>query len=184
MDRKDFFKKACQYGMCGCTGMLLLSPAGVLANSTTQEEQKEDFRSAFIQSRIAVFIEGMKNELDEPTRSALLEHMGCYCAGSGKAKSIEFKGRLDAYLTSIAPYVDQAKHDKEKGTIKIVGVVNNSCFCPFVDTSKMPKEFCNCTKGWQKETYETIIGKPVEVSIDESVLRGSNRCGFTITYQV
>ena len=30
------------------------------------------------------------------------------------------------------------------------------------------------------ETYETILGKPVEVTLKESALRGSTRCVFEI----
>ena len=183
MDRKEFFKKACSYGACTCAG-LVLSPAALLANDSTPENKEEDFRIGFIQERMAKFIEGMDNKLDEETSTALLENMGRQCAQGNHKKAEQYKGNLKGYLKSIAPYVDKAELDEEKGTIKIVGVVNNSCFCPFVDISKMPKEFCNCTKGWQKETYEAIIGKPVEVIIDESVLRGSNRCAFTISYTI
>ena len=182
MDRKEFFKKACGYGTCTCVG-LMLSP-GALLSATTPDEKKEDWRIGFIQERMATLIESANNELDQKKLISLLEHMGRQCAQSNRQKAEQYKGNLNGYLKNIAPYVDKAEHDEAKGTIKIVGVVNNSCFCPFVDTSKMPEEFCNCTKGWQKETYETIIGKPVEVKIDESVLRGSNRCVFTISYFV
>lgn len=184
MDRKVFFKNICRYGACGCAGMMLLSPAALLANDDTTKDKEEDWRIGFIQNRMAKFIEGMEGKLDEKTMSALLENMGRYCAEEHSENNVQFKGDLNGYLKSVEKWVEKIEHDEEKGMIKITGVKNNSCFCPFVDISKMPKEFCNCTKGWNKKTYEAIIGKPVDIKIDESVLWGSERCCFTITYPV
>jgi predicted hydrocarbon binding protein len=35
-------------------------------------------------------------------------------------------------------------------------------------------------RRWQKYTYETILGKKVDVALKESVLRGSKRCVFRV----
>jgi predicted hydrocarbon binding protein len=183
MDRKEFFKNACKYSACGCAGMMLLSPANLLANEDTPEEKKEDWRIGFMQNRIAKLIEGMDDKLDRDTMISLLENMGRYCAKANSENYVKFKGDLNGYLKSIEKWVDKAEHDEEKGTVKLIGKKNNSCVCPFVDISKMPKEFCNCTKGWNKETYEAIIGKQVHVRIDTTVLWGGERCNFTITYK-
>ena len=184
MDRKDFFKNICKYGACSCAGMMMFSPANLFADENTPDENEEDWRIGFIQNRMAKLIEGMDDKLDEGTLISLLENMGRHCAKGNIEKNNKFKGDVDAYIKSIEKWVEKIEHDGEKGIIKIVGVKNNSCFCPFVDTSKMPQEFCNCTKGSQKETYETIIGKPVDVKIDTSVLWGGERCAFTISYEV
>ena len=183
MDRKDFFKNICKYSACGCAGMMLFSPANLLANGDAPEEKKEDGRIGFMQNRIAKLIECMNSELDKETLTALLENMGRHCAKENSENYVKFKGDLNGYLKSIEKWVEKAEHDEEKGIVKLIGKKNNSCFCPFVDISKMPKEFCNCTKGWNKETYEAIIGKKVDVKIDTTVLWGDERCGFTITYK-
>ena len=183
MNRKDFFKNACKYSICGCAGMMLLSPSNFLANENTPGEKKEDWRIGFMQNRIAKLIEEMDDKLDEEEMISLLEDMGRYCAKENSKDYIKFKGDLNGYLKSLEKWVDKAEHDKEKGIITLTGKKNNSCFCPFVDISKMPKEFCNCTKGWNKETYGTIIGKQVDVKIDTTVLWGGERCSFTITYK-
>ena len=44
----------------------------------------------------------------------------------------------------------------------------------------MTKDFCNCSKGWQKQTYEIILGQKVDVDINTSILYGDNHCSFTI----
>lgn len=181
---KDFFKNMCRYGACGCAGMMLLSPANLLADTTDPEENKEDWRIGFIQKRMARLIEDMGDELDKETLGLLPEKMGWQCAKENIADKVKFKGDLNGYLKNIEKWVEKAGHDEEKGIITIAGKKNDSCFCPFVDTSEMPEEFCNCSMGWQKETYEAIIGKPVDVSINISVLRGGDRCGFTVRYPV
>ena len=183
MNRKDFFKNVCKYSACGCAGMMLLSPSNLLANGDDPEEKKEDWRISFMQNRIAKLIEGMNGELDKETLTALLEDMGKNCAKEYSENYVKFKGDLNGYLKSIEEWVEKAEHDEEKGIVKLIGKKNNSCFCPFVDISKMPKEFCNCTKGWNKETYGAITGKQVDVKIDTTVLWGGERCSFTITYK-
>ena len=181
MERKDFFKNICKYGACGCAGMMMLSPAKLLANDDSQEEKKEDWRIGFIQNRMAKFIEDMEGKVDEGTIASLLENMGKNCASEHSDGYIKFKGDVKGYVDSLKNWVESADYDEEKGVIKIIGVKNNSCFCPFVDVDKMPKEFCNCTKGWSKEAYGTITGKQVDVKIDETVLWGGERCSFTLT---
>jgi hypothetical protein len=183
MDRKEFFENVCKYGACSCAGMMLLSPANLPANEDTPEEKKEDWRIGFMQNRIAKLVEGMDDKLDKETMISLLEDMGRHCAKGNSENYVKFKGDLYGYLKSIEKWVDKAEHDEENGIIKLIGKKNSSCFCPFVDISKMPKEFCNCTKGWNKETYEAIIGKQVDVRIDTTVLWGGERCSFTITYK-
>jgi hypothetical protein len=183
MDRKHFFKNVCTYGACGCAGIMMLSPSNLFANENGPDEKKEDWRIGFMQNRIAKLIEGMEGKLDKDTIASLLENMGRYCAKGNIENLVKFKGDLNGYVKSIGKWIDKAEHDEERGIIKLIGKKNNSCFCPFVDTSKMPKEFCNCTKGWNKETYETILGKQVDVKIDTTVLWGGESCNFTITYK-
>ena len=184
MNRKDFFKNVCKYGACGCAGMMFLTPADLIAGDDTPEENKEDWRISFMQHRMAKLIEDMDGKMDDETLRSFLENMGKQCAKENSERNAKFKGDLDGYLESMGDWVEKKEHDKAKGIVKITGSKSESCFCPFVDSSKMPKEFCNCSKGWQMETFESIIGKPVDVNIDSSVLWGGDRCSFTINYPV
>lgn len=183
MDRKDFLKNICKYSGCGCAGMILLSPATLLADKDNSEEKEEDRRIGFMQDRIAKLIEGMDANLDKEILTTLLENVGRHCAKENSEYYVKFKGNVNGYLKGLEEWVEKAEHDEEKGIVKITGRKNNSCYCPFVDISKMPGEFCNCTRGWNKEIYETIIGKPVDVKIDSTVLWGGESCSYTITYK-
>ena len=41
-----------------------------------------------------------------------------------------------------------------------------------------PAYFCDCSVGWQKEIYESVLGKTVDVVLKESVLRGGKRPNY------
>ena len=109
--------------------------------------------------------------------------MGRQCAKGNIEKNKQYIGDLNGYLKKIESSLETLEYDKRNGTIKIVGTKIENCYCPFVDKSKMTREFCNCTKGWHKGTFESIIGKPVDVKIDALILRGDERCCFTVTYK-
>ena len=60
-----------------------------------------------------------------------------------------------------------------------------SCFCPVVRHAiragvELSPTYCNCATGWFVQVWEGILGKPVRVEIEESVLAGDDRCKFAI----
>lgn len=70
--------------------------------------------------------------------------------------------------------------DKEKGVVTSTGP-EGDCGCPLVSMKRTPAVWCNCSIGYQKETFETIFGRPVQSRLKESKLAGSKRCVFEIT---
>ena len=183
MNRKDFFKNACKAGICGCAGIALLSPSNLLAAEDSTNEEKPDWRIGFMQKRFARFIEIMNSNLDDETKNKLIEELGRACANEGYKDLLKYKGKIKEFLKDIeTKWVEKTEFDEEKKEIRIIDKKRESCFCPFVDMSKMSKDFCNCSIGWQKETYETILGVPVDVKIESSVLRGSDKCSFIISF--
>ena len=85
MDRKDFFKKASFYGICGCAGMGLLSGMSVFANSNTKTENSDepDWRIGFMQDRFAKLIDIVEGNVDDKTRSKIMESLGRQCSKLG-----------------------------------------------------------------------------------------------------
>lgn len=57
-----------------------------------------------------------------------------------------------------------------------------ACFCPLIrETGKrISLDYCYCSAGWYRGIYEGIFGSPVEVTVEESLLNGDDRCRFTI----
>lgn len=107
--------------------------------------------------------------------------MGRECAKEGKNEIIKYQGKIEEYLKDLkAKWVEKAEFDEGSNEIRIQDKKRDKCFCPFVDITLMTKDFCNCSIGWQKENYETILEKKVDVKIDSSILRGADHCSFTI----
>jgi hypothetical protein len=61
-----------------------------------------------------------------------------------------------------------------------------ACHCQLVRTAirdgkpKISPVFCYCSGGYEKLPYDVIFGKPVEIELLESVLKGYMRCRFAI----
>jgi hypothetical protein len=57
-----------------------------------------------------------------------------------------------------------------------------ACYCPLARESRngLPLEYCCCSSGWYKGIYEGIFGAPADVSVEESLLNGDDRCRFVI----
>jgi hypothetical protein len=56
--------------------------------------------------------------------------------------------------------------------------VCKECFCPFVNDiiADIPGSYCECTKGWTKQVFETAFQRPVEVEIEQTIIRGAEYC--------
>jgi hypothetical protein len=57
-----------------------------------------------------------------------------------------------------------------------------ACFCPLIreTTGTMPLGYCHCSAGWYRGIYEGIFDSPVEVTVEESLLNGDDRCRFVV----
>jgi len=183
MDRKDFFKKACLYGVCGCAGMTLLSATNVFANSKsgTNSDEEPDWRIGFMQDRFAKLIDIINENVDDKTRSKIMESMGRQCSQLGYDYIKEYIGDVDAFLKKFEKdWAESVEHNKEKGIIKTVGKQKEKCPCPFVGKSNISKHYCDCSIGWYKESFKAVSGKEVEVERTSSILHGDKSCNFTM----
>ncbi len=180
MDRKDFFKKSCKAGLCACAGFAVLNQSTALATGTNSVKNNEDWRIGFMQKRYAKLIDILNLNLDENTQDKILENLGRACSKESEKDRLKFKGDIEGFLKDLkSQWAEDASYDKEKGEIRIVGKKVESCFCPLAGDKSISKTICNCSLGWQKETLESIIGKPFNAKIESSFLRGGDRCSFS-----
>jgi predicted hydrocarbon binding protein len=179
MERKDFLKSACTYGLCGCVGMSFLAGNTVLANSkSAQNEETPDWRIDFMQNRYRDLIFILNDTLDKETLIKVLNRLGAKC---GEDFANKFKNDPDEFFTFIKSlWADTVEYDKEKGIIKVNEKIRDTCNCPFIRAKDAPSILCNCSLGTQKKIYESLFGRPVTVTLNKSVLRGDERCSFTI----
>ena len=181
MRRKDFIKAACTLGACSCAGFSLWGEDSASSGRKADSEVDQlKGRLDFIRTRFAKLLAGLGSDVDEDTRKKVLESMGRECARQFKSQTGQFAGNPRGYIEQVQKWwVEKAEYDEAAGTLRITDKQRH-CTCPFVDERLTPPDFCNCTLGWQRETYTMIFGKPVKVELEESILRGGKRCIFRI----
>ena len=59
-----------------------------------------------------------------------------------------------------------------------------ACFCPVIrdhlEDESIPKEYCQCSAGWERRQWEIALSMPVKVEVRKSVLQGDDKCQFAI----
>ncbi len=70
-------------------------------------------------------------------------------------------------------YYDTPRLTKEGNKIFLVF---EECTCPMVKEGVTNPFLCHCTTGYSKRVFETLFGRPVEVRLLSSILRGGSLC--------
>jgi len=178
MTRTDFMK--CTLGMCSCAAFAFLPPGSAQAGSGNAELDELKWKVDASRKRFAMLVRILNENLDQSTRKKIFESLGRQCASQYSDLIEQYQGNIGGFLDEIRKrWVESAEYNQETGLIRITDR-SKTCTCPLVDQSLTPQEFCDCTLGWQKETYSAILGKPVDAELEESILRGGSRCVFRI----
>ncbi len=190
MKRNEFFK-TCGAGICGCGVLGLLAPLAARADDTVgptaaapvdPELLKQQLEGA--RERFARLMSVMGEQLDDATRGKVLQGLGRECAQDYGPFFNKYRGNLQGFLDKIkTAWVERTEYDEKTGMLLVVGKPA-PCACPLVKAGRTPAEFCDCSRGWTQAAYSTVLGRPVTVEIEESVLRGGTRCSFRINTKV
>jgi predicted hydrocarbon binding protein len=56
------------------------------------------------------------------------------------------------------------------------------CYCGSVSKTGTPIStiYCHCSCGWYKRLFQTVLGRPVQVELIDSIIHGAERCQFKI----
>lgn len=176
MDRKEFLKGICGLGVCGCA----LNVLGTRPLLQAADPPAEDQRLRFARYQLAKMLGFLAADASPETGIGILEKTGRECAKLGQLQA-RFKGDIEGYFAAAKKnWGTTFAWDKLKGVITIT-VPEGDCGCPLVDQRRTPAVFCHCSVGYQKETFDTLFGKPVKACLKESKLSGSKRCVFEVT---
>ena len=182
MTRSEFLK-GCAVGACSCSLVALSVSGSAEAQSGDSEINALKKEREAIRIRYAKLLGIIAEEVDQPTRKRIFERLGRACADQFRAITYDkYKNDIRGFLAAIqAPsgWVEKAEYNEATGTIRIFDR-SKTCTCPLVERGLTPSDQCECTLGWQKQTYSAILGKPVDATLEESMLRGSTRCVFRI----
>jgi predicted hydrocarbon binding protein len=136
---------------------------------------------------VARLMEAMDASLDEPTRIRIMQNCGRQCLPTGyiaKAKALyESASDIDDFLRELNKTGLGGGRLERRGQIIHGGY--DRCYCGLVKGSKTPISltYCNCSGGWYQRLFESVLGKPVEVKVVDSIVHGADRCTFEISWQ-
>lgn len=175
MDRKTFLKTMCGLGACGCAVSLFDGPDVLAASQADVSDQ----RLAFARYQVAKLAGFMAAGPAAPACTEVLQQTGRECAKvSGLAA--RFVGDPEGYFASSRnAWGTEFQWDKAKGIVTVT-VAEGPCGCPLVDARRTPAFWCNCSVGYQQESFSKLFGHPVLVTLKESKLAGSKRCVFDV----
>lgn len=130
---------------------------------------------------IRALTESLDTQLDEKTKEKILEDCGRNCIPSSfieKAKALKKNAKdTDDFLDKLGK---KWKHLQRNGNN--VYVAYEKCYCPLVKDypEKLSPTFCNCSKGWIKELFESTLEKPITVELKKSIKQGDKICKFNV----
>lgn len=176
MDRKQFLRMACGLGACGCAAKL----GAAMPTLKVDEPPAEDPRLRFARRQVAHLIGFLETGVPQEACARALEQTGRACARQTQLHA-RFKGDPEGYFaTAKKAWGTGFAWDKQKGVITVT-VAEGPCGCPLVDANRTPALWCNCSVGYQKESFEAIFGRPVKARLVASKLSGSGHCIFEIS---
>lgn len=177
--RTDFMKH-CLTGLCSCAAIPLL-PRAASADATDSEADWLKEQLDAVRIRYAKLLGILDRELPAAQKAKIMRELGRECAQQFRASTFEkYRGNIDGFLQSIQQpdgWVEKVEYDKAAGFIRITDRARK-CTCPLVKSGMTPDLQCQCTLGWQEETYSAILGRPVQATLEESILRGAQRCVY------
>jgi predicted hydrocarbon binding protein len=131
---------------------------------------------------IACLIAGLDKHVDEETRAKVLEQCGRQCQSQSfikKAQNLYQKSKsIDEFLNKFGKVYKHLHKEGDK-----LYIIYPKCYCSHVNKipqGKLSATYCNCSRGWAKALFEGALGRPVEVIMEESIVKGDKQCKFRI----
>jgi predicted hydrocarbon binding protein len=130
---------------------------------------------------IKTLIANLEAELDEKTRAKILENCGRNCIPHTfilKAKACKKDAKnTDEFLDKLSQTWKHLHREDDN-----IYVTYEKCYCPIVKDypEKLSSTWCNCSRGWTKELFESTLEKPIDVKLEKSIKQGDNICKFRV----
>lgn len=200
MNRKQFLDAVglCGMGSCSCilggraVSLFAQEPKPEPPQPTKKPRSQE--RIEFAEKWVTRFFDVLDANLDEKTRQKIMMANGRVCF----LEWIKETGRQikPVTLEQFAAWVESNVKD---GTYRVDGnsvymqytwaaetgqpSKEGACLCPFIESKPagLSPTYCLCSVGYVKVMHEMRFGRPVEVELLDSVLKGGQRCRFKIT---
>ncbi len=190
MDRSNFLKKVCGFGICSCFSTGLLSEGNLIAAVEQDSTLIKGTSIIPVDTRqVQNVLSYIDSTMDESTKKNIFERLGYEHTTKDSFKNWinGNKNNLKGFFDYINSHTntnsdwEKIEYDPILSTIKITGKPADRCACPYAQAANPPKSLCNyCCKNFQKNMFEMLLDKTVKVQLDETFLLGGKRCSVTI----
>jgi hypothetical protein len=204
MNRKQFLTNVGKLCACSCVAAMAGGVQKVLAQETNQtpppepaqpaKKPRAEQRMEFAEGWLKRFFTALDANVDESTRTKLMMANGksCYEAWIKDTGQQVRPVTFEQYKSWVDNNVKDGSYRVEGNAIFMqymyaaetgLPAPEFTCLCPMVENKPqgLSTTYCTCSIGYVRVMYETLFGRPVEVELLESVLRGNPRCKFKIT---
>jgi predicted hydrocarbon binding protein len=173
MDRSTFLKRSFGAGA--------LAACGAAIPARAQEPSKDaDPAAAFRETWVKNFLKNLDASLGVPERAALMEANGRDCARRGAIRMAESsRDDMAGFVEKLGGLV--GAENAALGDGKVV-LIYRECYCPMVSAVPGPlsQTWCECSRGWVLQMFETVAGRPLNVALVSSIKRGDPVCRFEV----
>ena len=200
MNRKEFLTSVGLCGASGCSCILGGRAASLFAQESKAEtppqakKPRSQERIEFAEKWVTRFFDVFDANLDPETRKKLMMANGRACF----LQWIKETGQQIKPVT-LERFAYWVKSNVKDDTYRIDGSTiymqytsaaetgqpskEGACLCPFIESKPagLSPTYCLCSVGYVKVMHEMRFGRPVEVELLDSVLKGGKRCKFKIT---
>ena len=152
-----------------------------------ESEQKSKIQGV-VPEQVINLLKFIEENFDESIKEKIFGKLGQECFYSrGLDKWINsFNQDFDNFVNWVnsgkSRYWKRLEYDRENSTFKVISWKSPVCVCAYAQCPDPPKSLCNhCCRLFQKEIFETLLGKKVEVTVDSSTLLDGGSCNTTIT---
>jgi hypothetical protein len=188
MDRNKFCKTTCGLGISSCIGFGSFLNSNLFADEKQIQEVTKSTPVVPVDPRqIRNVLRFVDSSMDESVKKQIFERLGLEHTTSDKYLSYlnnykkDIKSFFDMVNTNKDTYWEKIEYNPDLSAIKITGRLVDKCACPYGQCENPPKSLCNyCCKNFQKQMFEILLEKEVNVQIDEAFLLGDKRCSTTI----
>lgn len=141
-----------------------------------------EWRLNHSQSQYHAFLQAAIPLIDSEQLKQIFQQLERNCARS-LGWATRFKGNPEGFFEHMKAHSGETiSFSEDHRTITVV-TQHRPCDCPIMKERCIDGQYCECSIGWQKETYETILDRQVRVDIKEACLRGSDHCVFEIAVE-
>ncbi len=122
-----------------------------------------------------------KGQIDEERLASILENRGRACISPTYIKKAKDASKDAKDTDDFLKKLEKAYRMLHREGAEVY-IVYPQCYCHKIKGFKgdIPDSYCYCSVGWVKEMFEQALGRPVEVRLESSVLRGDKACRLRV----